>query len=109
MADAYKNLAQSAPLATTLTDIYTVPGGKSAVVSSIFLTNRSATTTTFRVAVAVAGAADTTKQYLYYDFDLPAYDVFEITGGIALSATDVLRVYVLDAVVSVNVFGLEVS
>jgi hypothetical protein len=42
MASTYKVLAQSAPSATTNTDVYTVESGKSAVVSTITVCNRSA-------------------------------------------------------------------
>lgn len=109
MADSIKTLAQSAPLAATLTDIYTVPGATSAAISSIVICNRSATATAFRVAVAVAGAADNVKQYLCYDTPIYGNETKEITLGVAMAATDVLRVYATLATVSFNVFGVEVS
>ncbi len=62
-----KNLGQSAPLATTLTTLYTVPAATSTVVSTITVANRSEAATTFRLSHAVAGAANADAQYFVYD------------------------------------------
>ena len=104
---AQKALGQSNPVAATLTDIYTVPAAKYAVISSIVVCNRSAVATSFRVSVAVAGAANDVKQYLYYDVPIPGNDVFVATIGITLAATDVVRVYATLATLSFNLFGTE--
>jgi hypothetical protein len=109
MADTFKVLAQSKPSAATLTDAYTVPASTSAVVSSVVVCNQSTAGTTFRISIAVAGAADDTKQYLYYDVDMPANETFIATIGISLATTDVIRVYATDATVSFNIFGMEIT
>lgn len=109
MADTPKVLGQSNPTATTLTDMYTVPGSTTAVGSSLMVANRGATATTFRVSVAVAGAADSNEQYLYYDVAIPANDTFMATLGMTLGAADVVRVYAGDAQLSFNLFGSEQS
>lgn len=109
MADTLKILAQSNPSATTLTDIYTVPASTSASISSVVIANRSATPTSFRLAVAPAGAADTNQQYLYYDQPIDGNSSFVATIGITMATTDVLRVYATLATLSFNVFGVEVS
>lgn len=109
MADTLKVLGQAALAATTLTDVYTVPGATSATVSSVTVCNRDAAATTFRFAVAIAGAADATKQYLYYDFALPGNETFVFTLGVTLATTDVLRAYAVSANVSVNIFGVQVA
>jgi hypothetical protein len=41
MATTYKVLAQSAPAATTDTDVYTVPSATSSVISTIVIANRA--------------------------------------------------------------------
>lgn len=107
MADVAKVLGQAALAATTLTDLYTVPGATATVVSSVTVTNRSATPTTFRLAVAVAGAVDATKQYVAYDVALGANETKSFTLGMTLAATDVVRGYAAAATVSMNVFGIE--
>ena len=105
----YKPLAQNAPVATTLTDVYTVPADTAAVISSVTVCNRSSSERTFRISVAVAGASDTVAQYVAYDMAVPGNDTVFLQLGITLSATDVLRAYVSAADVSVNVFGMELS
>lgn len=109
MAEALKVLGQSAPLATTLTDIYTVPALTQATVSTITVCNRSATATAFRISVAVAGAADATTQYIYYDQQIDGNSTFASTIGLTLGAADKIRVYATLATLTFNVYGIEVS
>jgi len=108
MAETNKVLGQSDPLATTLTNIYTVPGATSTIVSSIMVCNRSAIATAFRISVAVAGAADSTKQYLYYDIAITGNNSFSAILGLTLATTDVVRVYATLATLSFNIFGVEI-
>jgi hypothetical protein len=109
MADTLKVLGQSNPLATTLTDIYTVPASTSTTTSSLIVCNRSGVATSFRVSVAVAGAADDNKQYLYYDLAISGNDTFAAQLGITLAATDKIRVYATLATLSFNLFGVEIT
>lgn len=109
MADAYKILAQLVPSATTLTTLYTVPAATSTAISSIVVCNRGTSGTTFRISVAVAGAADATKQYLYYDVNLPGGNSFVATIGISMATTDLIRVYAGNANLSFNLFGVEIT
>ncbi len=106
---ATKVLGQSAPGATTETDLYTVPSATQAVCSSLVVTNRSAVAVTFRVSVSVAGGATANKDYLYYDLPLAANDTFAATLGITLNATDKVRVYASTANLSFNLFGQELG
>jgi hypothetical protein len=108
MAETRKVLGQSNPAATTLTDAYTVPGATQAVVSSIVVANRGAATS-FRVSIAIAGAADDNKQYIYYDIAIGANTTFAATLGITLGAADVVRVYATLATLSFNIFGVELT
>ena len=109
MAEAYKVLGQAALAATTLTDVYTVPAATAAVISTIFMANRSALPVVVRLSVAVAGAGDATKQYIYYDVPIPTNDSLAVTAGITLAATDVIRAYAASADISVSVFGTEIT
>ena len=108
MANVRKPLGQATLSATTLTDVYTVPGGTQTTISTVFVCNRGSATT-FRLAVAIAGAGGANAQYLYYDQAIGANTTFPITCGITLAATDVLRAYAGSANVSVNIFGEEES
>jgi hypothetical protein len=109
MADALKILAQSKPAATTLTDAYTVPAATSAVLSSILICNQSATATSYRISLAIAGAGDTPAQYIAYDRPIAGNATHEITCGITLGATDKVRVYNALATLSFNLTGVEVT
>lgn len=109
MATTYKVLAQSAPAATTATDLYTVGAGKSAVISTLVVANRAATSATYRVAVRPAGAALANQHYIAYDITVGASDSTTLTIGITLAATDVVTVYASTANLSFSAFGSEIS
>lgn len=109
MTDTLKGLAQSSPAAGALTDIYTVPSVTSAMVSSVVVCNQGTSPATFRLAHAVAGAADTAAQYLYYDMPVPAKQTFIATIGLSLATTDVLRAYASASGLSFNVYGVQVT
>src|SRR5690242_6719366 len=109
MADTVKVLSQNALSATTLRDLYTVPVGTSAVISTIVVCNRGASTTTFRISVAVAGAADATKQYTHYDVTAPPNDTFALTVGLTLATTDVVRGYAGNGNLTFQCFGVEIT
>ena len=109
MAYIYKVLGQSAPSATTNTDVYTVGAGKQAIISTITVANRSATARTYRIAVRPAGATLANEHYIAYDVSLAANDTTALTLGITLAATDVVTVYASTADLSFGIFGSEIS
>ena len=109
MAETPKVLGQSNPSAAALTTLYTVPALTNTVSSTITVANRSATATTFRIAVSPSGAGISDEHYLYYDVPIPGNDTFATTIGISLEATDVIRVWATLATLSFNVFGIERS
>jgi hypothetical protein len=109
MPSTKKVLFQSSPGATTLTAVYTVPAATETVVSSLFVCNRGATDTTFRISVAIGGAADANQQYIYYNVDIPANDSFNATVGLTLGAGDVIRVYAAAAQLSFSGYGVELT
>jgi len=106
--ETYKVIAQSNPAATTLTDIYTVPASTQAVISTIIVANRANANRSFRISIAIAGAANDVKQYIAYDTSISGNGVQEFTVGVTLGATDVIRVYASAAELSFNVFGTEI-
>lgn len=109
MANAYKVLGQSNPAANTNADPYTVPSGKSAILSTIAICNQGGSATTFRVAVRPAGAAIAAAHYIAYDSVVEANDSVFLTLGITLAATDVVTVRAGSANVSFSVFGNEIT
>lgn len=109
MATAYKILGQSAPSATTDTNVYTVPLATEAIVSTIVVCNRAAAAGSFRLAVRPNGTAIANQHYLAYDVAIAANDSTTLTLGITVDATDVITVYASSANMSFNVFGAEIS
>ena len=109
MPTTYKVLGQVAPSAATLTTLYTAPASTQTVVSTISVCNQSASATTFRIAIRVAGGAISGEDYIAYDSAISGNNTTFITVGITLNATDVISVYSTAATVSFNVFGSEIS
>src|SRR4051812_13804941 len=105
MADTLKVLGQLNPSATTLTAIYTVPAVTSAAVSTLVICNRSATATSFRVSVAIAGAADNNVQYIFFDAPIGGNETITATVGLSLATTDVVRGYATLATLTFSLFG----
>ena len=108
MTTTYKVLGQQAPSATTNTDLYTVPGVTSTVVSTLAIANRGVSTT-YRVAVRPAGAAIANQHYIVYDATISSGDSIFLTIGITLATTDVVTVYAGTASLSFSLFGSELT
>jgi len=108
MTNKYKVLGQINPAANTLTTLYTVPSSNSAVISSVTVCNQGSTVATFSLAVQVAGATITSKQYLNFNTPVPANDTIHMTLGMTLAATDVISANANTTSVSFNVFGSEI-
>ena len=65
--------------------------------------------TTYRVAVRVAGASIDDKQYIVYEATLNQYDSTMLTLGVTLAATDKVSVYAGTADVTFNLYGSEIT
>jgi hypothetical protein len=109
MATIYKVLGQSAPSATTATDVYTVPLGSSAVISTLVVANRAATAATYRIAIRPAGVTLANEHYIAYDVTVGAADSTTLTLGVTLATTDVVTVYASTANLTFNLFGSEIT
>jgi len=109
MPTSYKVLGQSAPSANTATTLYTVPADTQAVVSTLVVANRVATSSSFRIAIRPAGATLSNQHYLAYDVAVGAADSTTLTIGVTLAATDVITVYASSANLTFNVFGSEIT
>lgn len=108
MAASYKVLGQINPSATTATTLYTVPSSTSAVCSTLSVCNLGSSTT-YRVSIRPAGAAQANAHYLIYDAPLSANDSVLLTLGITLATTDVVTVYAGTATVAFQLFGSELT
>ena len=110
MPTTYKVLGQSAPATTSNADLYTVPAATSAVISTISITNDTATAATARVFIRVAGAAAGLTNALVYDTSFAPNSTTALTFGITLAATDVVTVRTGTAdALTFMAFGSEIS
>jgi hypothetical protein len=80
------------PAAATETTIYTAPDANTAVLSSLRVTNRNASTTALTVNVYPLGAA--TAYCLLKGYALPTNQTLDVLSGVPciLEATDVIKV-----------------
>jgi hypothetical protein len=96
MTANYLVLGQVSPTGTAETTLYTVPSGKSAVISTLFLSNvthLSAEASIFvTVRVRPAGASAVTKHIIVPGSLILARRALTITAGITLATTDVVTV-----------------
>ena len=109
MAEVYKILGQSAPSATTATDVYTVGASTEAIVSTITVCERGGAAATFRIAALVGGGTVATTDYICYDHPIAANETIVLTLGIGLATTDQIEVYASSANLTFQVFGMEIT
>ena len=109
MPTIYRVLGQSAPAATTNTDIYTSPAATQTVISTITVANRGATAATFRIAIRPAGSAIANLHYIAFDATVAANDATNLTLGVTLAATDVVTIYASNTNLSFSLFGSQIS
>lgn len=107
----YKVLGRKAAAATTEEELYTVPSATSAVVSTIVIANRSASTRTYRLAVKPAsGTTIADEHYIAYDIAIAANDSTALTLGITLAAGNSIRCYAsASSSLTFTAFGSEIS
>jgi glucose-6-phosphate dehydrogenase assembly protein OpcA len=109
MATNYKVLGQLAPSATTATTLYTVPSATEAVISTIIIANRAASSAAFRIAVRPNGATLANEHYIAFDVAVGALDSTTLTLGLTIDAADVITVYASNANLSFSLFGSEIT
>jgi hypothetical protein len=109
LSKKYKILGQSAPSATTATNLYTVPSATEAVISTITVANRGSSAATYRISIRPNGATQANEHYIAYDASLPANDTIALTLGLTMDAADVMTVYASSANLSFGIFGSEIA
>jgi hypothetical protein len=93
-------------------NLYTVPSGASAIVSTVFMCNRNYynNTSNVRLAHVVNGTINNLSPIDYlYDIPLAARDTFACTCGISMSPLDSLVVYSDQIGVNFIAEGLEIT
>lgn len=89
------------------TDIYTVPAGSSAVVSTIAVTNTGTSQQTYRLAVVPSGQSLDIKSFINMETPLASDASNYHTLGLTLAAGDKLQISASSTDVVVSAFGSE--
>ena len=108
MTTVYKVLGQSSPSAATVTTLYTVPAGNSAVVSTMAICNQHSANANVSVAICVANAAVGTSNYIVKDALIVPNDTIFLTLGVTMAATDTIRINSSTANIGFSAFGSEI-
>lgn len=106
----YKVLGQLSPTNTT-ENSFSAPGtGKAWVISTLAISNITATNAYATVNICVGGAASSNTNTLLKDVLIPANSMNAFTIGIAMAATDVIRVTSGTAnALTFQIFGTEIT
>ncbi len=106
----YKVLGQALTASTANADLYTVPASTEVIVSTLTISNVTATAATARVFIRVAGAAAATSNAILYDVSIPGNSVQAFTLGITLAATDKITVQNgTSSALTFQAFGAELA
>ena len=103
----YTILGQRNPSANVLSNLYTVPAGNSAVISSINIANLGTDPAAFSIAANVSGVATANANYLAWRVPVPGNDSISLSLGITLNASSQLSINANTSTVSFSAFGTE--
>lgn len=110
MATTFKVLGQAAPADTNNADLYTVGAGRTAIISTLTITNVTGSAVNARVYVRVAAATASVSNAIVYDASIAANSTTAMTLGMTLNATDVISVRsATGAALTFMAFGQENS
>ncbi len=100
----------SVPPATGPISAYILSTQRVAVVSTIAVTNRAATPSTFYIGIVRAENAALAwddQWWLYYGCSIPANDTAMLTCGFGLGPGDAIRVWAPNTSIGFSAYGLE--
>lgn len=109
MSDVLRVLGQLDGAATTQEVLYTVPDLAQTTTSTLRITNRTASSITYRIRIKVGGAGDDDKQFIAYDTALSANASASLILGLTLGQDDVVAVFASATGLSWSLFGVETS
>lgn len=110
MPTTYKVLGQAAPANTSEATLYTVPSATQTIVSSLVISNLTATAANATVSVCVSGAATANSNTILKTVSIAASSTATFTLGITMGAADVIRITSgTSNALSFNAFGSEIA
>lgn len=108
MARSYKTLGQVAiAVGATPENLYTVPGGKMAVLSNIQVNNKNAAARTIRIWIRSGGVAAADKHLVVYEYSIAANSFASLQFGVTMAAADIVTIQASATDVSFSAFGFE--
>lgn len=90
------------------TTLYTVPSATQAVISTIGITNQTASSAQYRIAFS-ATTTPTIAEIFVFDGTVPATDTVTLTVGVTLPAAQKIMVNANSPEISFSAFGSEIS
>lgn len=109
MASTYKVLGQARPADTNVADLYTVPSGGQAVVSTIVIANTTGTDATFDVYIRPDAATADAGTAIAFGVTVTANTSQTLTLGATADAADVISVKSgTSNAITFTAFGLEI-
>jgi hypothetical protein len=110
MAINYKILGQAHPATTAETDLYTCPAATQTIVSTLTITNVTASPASARVWARVNGAATAHLNAIIFDAPIAANTTVAFTLGLTVDAADVVTVRSTTGnTLTFQLFGSEIS
>ena len=110
MAETYKNAqVQGTASTSTYTTLYNTSASTTAVISTILVTNTTASAATYRIAVMGTEGTPAAANWLVYDASVAGNDSIALTLGVTLGNTQYLRVSSSANTVTFNAFVSEIS
>lgn len=93
MATAYKySQVQGTAAVGTFATLYGTPAATEAVISSLVITNQTATAVTVRVGMDTTAGTPAASEFLVYDASVAGNDTVALTLGITMPASNFIRV-----------------
>jgi len=108
MAATIRVLGQAYPTATVEATLYTC-AKTSVVISALMVCNTSVTPDMIAVRICIAGASDTNAQLLFSGTPVGPNGVINLTAGLTLANTDVVKVTSTNGTTAFQLFGQENS
>lgn len=110
MPETYKNAqVQGTASTSTYATLYSTASNRTAVISTILVTNTAAAGATYRIAIMDTEGTPSAANWLVYDGVVPANDTIAITVGITMGNSKFLRVSSSANTVTFNAFISEIS
>ncbi len=110
MAINYKILGQVHPAGTSDTDLYTCPTATQAIVSTLTITNVTASPANARVWARINGAATAHVNAIIFDAPIASNTTVAFTLGLTVDAADIITVRTSTGnSLTFQLFGSEIS